>query len=162
MEEFQAGLITPMNIFNDEQHGLLPGLPDEELCEGSEEAAFLLFWIGRGRERLIRWKRHKIREQWRHFTRKRCYSGGARCREYAGCIRAQEIEEWSVRAGEISREAIALQEQEVMGRGVGFRLGHQPRFANACLTAEQGHMPSPAFCLINELVEGGQIGCAPD
>jgi hypothetical protein len=41
-----------------------------------------------------------------------------------------------------------------MGRGVGFRLGHQPRFANSCLTANQGHVPSPAFRLINEQVEG--------
>jgi len=52
--------------------------------------------------------------------------------------------------------------QKVVRGGLGFDLGHQPRFANASLTAEQCHMPSAAFHLINELVEGGQIGCAPD
>jgi len=49
-----------------------------------------------------------------------------------------------------------------MGCGVSFRLGHQPRLANACLSADQGYMSSPAFRLLNELMEDGQIGCASD
>jgi hypothetical protein len=43
MEKFQARLIAPVHIFYDEQYSLLPGLTDEELRKGSEEAAFLLF-----------------------------------------------------------------------------------------------------------------------
>jgi hypothetical protein len=45
MEEFQAGLITPMNIFNDEQHWLFGGLTCKELRQRGKEAAFLLFGI---------------------------------------------------------------------------------------------------------------------
>jgi len=52
--------------------------------------------------------------------------------------------------------------QEGLSRGIGFRPGHQPGFANPYFAADQSHLPSPTFCLINELVEGGQIGCAPD
>ena len=34
MEEFQAGIITPMHILNDEQQGLLCGLAQEERAQG--------------------------------------------------------------------------------------------------------------------------------
>jgi hypothetical protein len=64
--------------------------------------------------------------------------------------------------GKTRGKATALQQPKVLRGGLGFDLGHQLRFANASPTAEQCRMPSAAFHLINELVEGGQIGCAPD
>jgi hypothetical protein len=64
--------------------------------------------------------------------------------------------------GKIRGRATALQQPKVVRGSLGFDLSHQPRFANASLSAEQCHLPSAAFHLINELVEGGQIACAPD
>jgi hypothetical protein len=45
VEEFQAGIIAPMNIFNDERHWPSAGLIHEELGQRRKEAAFLLFRI---------------------------------------------------------------------------------------------------------------------
>src|SRR5437870_401571 len=45
MEKFQAGLVTPMYIFDDEQHWLFGGLTCKELRQSGKEAAFLLFGI---------------------------------------------------------------------------------------------------------------------
>ena len=141
MEKVQARLITPMDILDDEQHRLFAGLTCEELRKRGKEAAFLLFGIRCGQWSQIRRYGHDIRvangdnsrgqrssNRWRSLSR------------VAGRIRAQEIEERSVWVGEIRREAIALEKEEVLGRGVGFRFGHQPRFANACLSAEKDNL----------------------
>jgi len=71
----------------------------------------------------------------------------------AGCNGSQEIKERGVWIGVIGWEAIALQEQEVMGRGVGFRLGHQPRFADPRFPAEKDNLSLSTPDLINERME---------
>jgi len=55
-----------------------------------------------------------------------------------------------------------LQEQETLAGGVCFRLRYETRFANACFSPQQGNLPPAAFYLINEQMEGGELGCAPD
>jgi hypothetical protein len=46
-EKFQAGIITPVQILDDEQQGLLCSLVQEEVSQGCKEAAFLLFRVER-------------------------------------------------------------------------------------------------------------------
>jgi len=55
-----------------------------------------------------------------------------------------------------------LQEQETLAGGVRFRLNYETRFANACFSTQQGNLSPAAFYLINEQVEGGELGSAPD
>src|SRR5216684_3782889 len=76
MQEFQAGLVTPMNIFNDEQHRLFGGLTCKELRQRCKEAAFLLFWIERGKRVQVRWQGNDIRHELMQFTCKGGQIGG--------------------------------------------------------------------------------------
>ena len=43
---------------------------------------------------------------------------------------------------------------------VGLRLRDQARFANPCLTANQGNLPLTSLRLVNEHMKGCQVGCA--
>src|SRR5881227_3860892 len=51
MEKFQAGLVTPMQVLNDQQHRVCGCLVEEELSQGGEEPTFLVLrskWGQRG------------------------------------------------------------------------------------------------------------------
>ena len=88
MEEFQAGIITPMQVLDDEQQGLHCCLAQEEVSQGGEETAFLLLrierWQGR-KDGQIGEGLYDIREQWSKLTSKRTYNRLSLC-----CGRGEE------------------------------------------------------------------------
>ena len=43
VQKFQAGVVAPMQILNNQQHRLFCSKSCKELRQGSEDAAFLLF-----------------------------------------------------------------------------------------------------------------------
>ena len=59
-------------------------------------------------------------------------------------------------------EALALEKEEVLSSRVRLRFGHEPRFANACLTAEQDDTRLPVPDLIQNSMEGGKFVGATD
>src|SRR2546429_5603095 len=65
MEKVQAGLVTPMQVLNDQQHGLLGGLAEEEMSQGGEKTTFLVLRIKWGQRGEIGWQREQVREQGR-------------------------------------------------------------------------------------------------
>src|SRR5258708_2055124 len=86
----------------------------------------------------------------------------SRQRGYTGKVRTQQIKKGSIGKRTIGLKAVPLQQQKALAGGVGFHLRDQARFANARFPAEQGNLPPAAFRLLNEQVEGGELGCAPD
>src|SRR6266487_5447591 len=75
-------------------------------------------------------------------------------------MRSQQIEERSVRAGSIPRKAVSLEESEALCNSIRFSLSDQARFTNPCLPTNQGHLPLTSFRLVNECMNGCQVGCA--
>ena len=65
MEKFQAGLVTPMQVLNDQQPRLFGCRTEEEMSQGGEETTFLLLRIKWGQRGEIRWQREQIRKQGR-------------------------------------------------------------------------------------------------
>src|SRR5260370_33777133 len=47
-QEFKAGVVAPVEIFNDEQQGLVRGLMGKKMEQQGKETAFLLLWISSG------------------------------------------------------------------------------------------------------------------
>jgi hypothetical protein len=45
MEEFQAGIITPVEVFHHDQLGVRSGMTDQEVRQGLKATALLLFGI---------------------------------------------------------------------------------------------------------------------
>jgi len=65
-QEFKAGVVAPVEIFNDEQQGLVCGLLSKKMQQQGKETAFLLLWISSGgyQERCrLRNERCHIREK---------------------------------------------------------------------------------------------------
>src|SRR5215472_12948596 len=69
----------------------------------------------------------------------------------------QEVEEGGIRSRHISRKAVPLDRQNVVGGRVGCCLSNQSRFANASIARNQGHTSLPLPCLIDKEMKGGQI-----
>ncbi len=44
-QEFKAGVVAPVEIFNDEQQGLVCGLLGKKMEQQGKETAFLLLWV---------------------------------------------------------------------------------------------------------------------
>src|SRR6266700_4388689 len=65
MEKVQAGLVTPMQVLNDQQRRLLGCLAEEELSQGGEEATFLVLRIKWGQRGESRGQREQVGEQGR-------------------------------------------------------------------------------------------------
>ena len=61
---------------------------------------------------------------------------------------AEQVEEGSIRSSHISREATALDGQNVVGGSVSFCLGNQPRFANASIARNMVSNPSDAMGML--------------
>ena len=123
LEKFQTGIIAPMHIFNDQQQGLLCRLAQEEMRQGGEEAAFLLFGVERERRRQSCHLREELCDLWeqgRQFAGKRCHETS----ELSGIgveeDRVQHVEQWRVGTGMIGREAITLQGLEALSQNLCF------------------------------------------
>jgi len=80
----------------------------------------------------------------------------------AGKGRTQQIKKGGVGKRTICLKAVPLEQQKTLTGGGGFHLSDQARFANASLPADQGHVPAAAFRLLNQQVESGEFGSAPD
>src|SRR6266568_4894699 len=65
MEKFQAGLVTPMQVLNDQQRRLFGCLAEEEMSQGGEETTFLLLRSKWGQQGESRRQRKQIRKQGR-------------------------------------------------------------------------------------------------
>src|SRR6266700_4741779 len=75
MEKVQTGLVTPMQVLNNQQHGLLGCLAEEEMSQGGEETTFLLLRIKWGQRGEIRRQREQIRKQGRQRRGQRTHFG---------------------------------------------------------------------------------------
>ena len=91
------------------------------------------------------------------FMDKRSEVGSNGCRELPGGRVSQEIKQGSVWIREISLKAVSLEQEKILCGGVGFGLGHEARFANPGFPAEQDHLPSSTFCLINQGIKRGEF-----
>src|SRR6266516_917869 len=65
MEKVQAGLVTPMQVLNDQQRRLFGCLAEEEMSQGGEKTTFLVLRIKRGQRGEIRRQREQIKKQGR-------------------------------------------------------------------------------------------------
>ena len=128
LEQFQAGIVTPMHILDDEQQGLLCCLTQEEVRQGGEEAAFLLFGVERwqrGEDGQIGEQVYDIGEQGSQLTSVGSHKRLDLCGGGGEEDRAQEIEQGSVGEGTVRRVAIALQRLKSLSERLGFYLSHQ-------------------------------------
>src|SRR5437588_3146317 len=50
MEKFQAGLVTPMQVLNDQQRRMFGCLAEEEMSQGGEKTTFVVLRIKRGQQ----------------------------------------------------------------------------------------------------------------
>ena len=48
-QEFKAGVVAPVEIFKDEQQGLVCGLLGKKMEQQGKQTAFLLLWISERR-----------------------------------------------------------------------------------------------------------------
>ncbi len=98
------------------------------MSEGDEEAAFLLLGIERwqrGENGQIGEQMYDIGEQGSQLTSEGSHKSLDLCCGGGEEERAQEVEQGSVGAGAVGREAIALQELKALSESLGFYLSHQ-------------------------------------
>src|SRR5690242_11019026 len=62
MEEFQAGVIAPVQVFQHTEHGMLPGLARQEVGQDLKAVTFLLFRIEQRRGELLRFINQQMAE----------------------------------------------------------------------------------------------------
>src|SRR5216117_4058440 len=91
------------------------------------------------------------------FTGKRGQVRACCCDELAGSGGPHEVKQGSIGTGDISLEAVSLEQKKILCGSIGFCLGHQARFANARFTAQQGDLASSTFCLVDQRVESCQV-----
>jgi len=117
MQESQAGVVAPVQVFHHEQHGVRPGLAGQEVGQRLKAAALLLFGI----------------EEWQHGRRSSTWKQVADIREQRE--EAGPTADWSRKSaqgpaervgdGVIGRKATTLRKQKVVSESLGFDLGHQ-------------------------------------
>jgi hypothetical protein len=124
-QKFETGLVTPMEIFENEQQRLACGLLGEKMEQQGKQTALLLPWIKRGRED----ERRTLGDEWGDVGQKR---GESLCKREqvvvsgkpgrVGKGRTQHIKEGSVRKHMICLKAVPLKQQKALSRGCGFHL----------------------------------------
>src|SRR5262249_10491267 len=105
VEELEAGVVAPMHILHAQQHGRARCLARDELGEGGEEAALLLFGIERRQRRHIRWQGYHIGQQREQRRSQRVYLRTRWLPSTAGEVGSQQVEERRVGTGQIRLEA---------------------------------------------------------
>src|SRR5206468_7250547 len=68
MEKVQAGLVTPMQVLNDQQPRLFGCRTEEEMSQGGEETTFLLLRIKWGQRGEIRRQGEQVRKRSEEHT----------------------------------------------------------------------------------------------
>src|SRR5579885_335224 len=102
VQELQARFVAPMQILEGEQYRLLGGQAREELAEGHEQAAFVLFWFASRRNGFARGVVQQSREQRSQFA---CQWLRVDRRE------GEQVEQRGIGRGEIGGEAGTLEDE---------------------------------------------------
>src|SRR6266581_3394849 len=160
MEKVQAGLVTPMQVLNDQQPRLFGCRTEEEMSQGGEETTFLLLRIKWGQRGEIRRQGEQVRKQGRQRRGQGTHFRDHLFRGRGGQVCPQQIKQRSVGTGTIRWETLALQEEEALSSRVGLRFGHQARFADPRFAGKQDNLPRAAPRSINEQAQCRELGCA--
>ena len=150
-----------MHILNNQHSWLFCGQSGEAVRQCFEQTAFLLFWLKRGewgRKSRIGQRRNQVRDELSKLASERFQLSGDLSSGLTGKMRSQQIEERSVRAGYIPREAISMKESEALCKSIRFTLGGLARFANHCLPTHQGNLSLTSPRLVNECMKCTQVG----
>ncbi len=145
-EKLKGALVAPMEILHDQQHRSGARGSREDISQGREEAALLLFGVQRRQGRQARQfgemldlLRKQGKEHTRGgFQRRRHLCGREGCQE-----RTHEVKQGSIRAGPIGWEALSTEKLERKSFSRSLQFGHQPRFANASFPGEQDNTSLP-------------------
>src|SRR6266851_2232063 len=95
-QAFQARVVTPMHIFDDQEQRLMRRQACKEECEGLEEPAFLLFRVEIEARLQVRQERDKFGKQFDEFWGGRTQEDSNIIRATRGAESAQHIEERSI------------------------------------------------------------------
>src|SRR5262249_29444850 len=117
VEEFQAGIVTPVQILYDEQERRGVGLTGEGMGQTSKEAAAVLLSIQRREQWVLCGLGKQIGEQGKESGSERTQSSDG-ARSGIGCQqRTQEVEQRGIGTAPIRGKAAPLQNLETLCRG---------------------------------------------